>query len=294
MAQLKEKALDNPQSLPSQIMKDLNPATVPAEVAAHLPDIPNIRQALQRYRSKTLPANPLILEDLEYISRIYAVTKSQELFLLYDSQNDEEEELPCGRILIFATESNLRTLSRCPTWTADATFKSSPSLFYQLFTVMGAVSYNHKETEKTVFLPLVFTLMERKLEAAYSKVFDVIIRESRNFLIRIAFPETVICDFELGLVNAITEHFGNVVRNCWFHLRQIVYRHIQQEGLQIAYSDEVDDSIRNAAHTLCALAFVPLDYVLQAFNWVSAHVPHQFSPIIKFFEVSIVVSKCYL
>lgn len=287
LSSVKKKAIDQPESLPSQILKDLNPATVPDEVAAHLPDIPNIRQAIVRERSKRLPANPRVLEDLEIIPRKYSVNKSGDPFLLYDSLNDEAEELECGRIIIFATQSNLRKLFQCSLWSADATFKSSPSLFYELFTIMGAIQYEYKNVKKTTFFPLVFALLETKMQMAYSKVLEVILREARKWEILVEFPETVIVDFELGLINAILEHFGDVIRNCWFHLHQIVHRHIQQEGLQIAYADAIDASIRNAAHLLCAVAFVPLEYVGQAFNLVAAEVPARFLPIIEFFKVNI-------
>ena len=158
---LKRKALENMESQPSQILKELNLANVPDEVAAHLADIPNIKQSIVRHRSKRLPPNPQVLDELKCIPRIYSVTKNGDPFLLYDSRNDMElEDQDFGRIIIF----------QCKLWTADATFKSSPSVFYQLFTIMGAVKYVHNNEEKTVFLPLIFALLERKLEVAYFKV----------------------------------------------------------------------------------------------------------------------------
>lgn len=282
---LKKRAIENPELLPAQILKDLNPETVPLEVAAHLPDIQNIKQTISRHRSKALPKNPRNIEELEYIPRKYSVTKSGELFLLYDSQNDEEDELDCGRIIIFSTEANLRMLFRCKSWSADGTFKCSPSIFYQLFTIMGAVTYNRNNKEKTVFLPFVYALMETKSEQAYSKVLDVIVHEAQQFEIHMVFPESIITDFELAIINALRAHFGDIVKACFFHLRQIVHRQIQQEGLQTAYADEDDDSVRNAAHMLCAIAFVPLDFVEPAFDLVVATVPGRFTVITDFFEV---------
>lgn len=283
---MKKKAVEFPESHPSQLMKELNTANVPDEVAAHLPDLPNIKQALLRHRSKTLPSNPRTIEDLECIPRQFSVTANGEQFLLYDSHNDEEEELTCGRIIIFATDENLRRLFRCKLWSADGTFKSSPSIFYQLFTIMGALKYLHNDKEKTVFLPLVYALLERKLQETYSKVFEVLIREAQKLGILVVFPETVINDFEVAIIHAIYAHFGEMVLACFFHLRQSIYRHIQQEGLQVAYCDEFDDSIRNSAHMLCAIAFVPLEHVEQAFDLVAAVVLQRFSVITKYFEVN--------
>lgn len=106
LGQLKKK----PQSQPSQILTDLNVTDVPLEVAAHLPDVQNIKQTIMRSRATKLPANSQAIDDLEYIPRRYSVTKDGKPCLLYDSQNDEVEDLDCGRIIIFATEDSLRRL----------------------------------------------------------------------------------------------------------------------------------------------------------------------------------------
>lgn len=285
MANLKKKASDQPTSLPSQILKDLNLASVPDEVAAHIPDVVNIKQTLVRHRAKEAPPNPRVIDELEYIPRKYSVTKTGETFLLYDSQNDEDEELDCGRIIIYATEENLRNLFRCLLWTVDGTFKSSPLIFYQLFTIMGTITYRFNGKTKTVHLPFVYALLENKREEAYLKVLNVVMTEAVKFRIPVNFPECILSDFEVAIINALLSKFGRIVKGCFFHLRQIVHRHIQQEGLQRAYTSEGDDSIRNAAHMLCALAFVPLNYVGEAFDVLEGNVPVQFSVIIEFFEV---------
>lgn len=44
------------------------------------------------------------------------------------------------RILIFATTENLRYLARSSTWSVDGTFKTAPTIFFQLFAILAAVS----------------------------------------------------------------------------------------------------------------------------------------------------------
>lgn len=285
MATLKKKATDQSASLPSQILKDLNLADVPAEVSAHLPDMLNIKQTLVRHRAKEVPPNPRIIDELEYIPRKYSVTKSGEAFLLYDSANDEDEEINCGRIIIYSTEENLRRLFQSRLWTVDGTFKSSPSIFYQLFTLMGTVTYRYNDRTKTIHLPLVYALLENKREAAYLKVLNVVMTEAEKLRIPANIPECILSDFEVAIMNTLVSKFGDIVKGCFFHLRQIVHRHIQEEGLQRAYTNEDDDSIRNAAHMLCAIAFVPVNQVEKAFDELKAVVPAQFSVIMDFFEV---------
>ena len=93
---------------------------------------------------------------------------------------------------------------------------------------------------------------------------------ARESGINIIYPQTIMSDFELAIINAVRTHFGrNIIRLCLFHLCQSVYRRIQQEGLLRQYGDETDSSIRDAARTMCALAFVPPDDVAIVFRWRS-------------------------
>lgn len=285
MGELKQKAVDFPELLPSQIMRDLNVENIAIEVAANLPDVNNVRQALLRAKAKQLPRNPTNIQELEYIPRHFSVTKSGDFFLLYDSDSDEPNNLACGRIIIFATENNLRQLFRCKLWFADGTFKTVPAIFYQMFTVMGQFSYMRGGKQKKAARPLVYALLETKQEAAYHKVFEVIMSEARKLRIPVQIPERVMSDFELAIINAIETHFGKIFSACWFHLRQSVHRQIQSNGLQRDYIDEADSSIRDAAHMLCALAFVPVQHVCRAFSQLKRNVPRAFKPIIDYFGV---------
>lgn len=98
----------------------------------------------------------------------------------------------------------------------------------------------------------------------------------------------MISDFEMAIINAVIGCFGEeIVRLCYFHLNQSVYRHVQEKGLQTLYNDPDDRSIKTAAHMLCALAFVPPDDVITVFLKFAPTVPAAFRPIIEYFEVSL-------
>jgi len=81
-----------------------------------------------RITKENPPVNPSNANDL-IIPEIYKFTNKNELFLSYDSGNNE-----C-RILIFTTKSNLNLLQESDNWLGDETFKTVPSIFSQLYTI---------------------------------------------------------------------------------------------------------------------------------------------------------------
>ena len=108
-----------------------------------------------------------------------------------------------------------------------------------------------------------------------------------EFRLAIQHPHTVMCDFELAIINSVRTHFGDAaVRLCLFHLHQIVYRKIQAEGLQQQYQDKEDASIRNASHMMCALAFVPPNDVPDLFDRLYNELPEEFLSVADAFELN--------
>ena len=51
--------------------------------------------------------------------------------LLHDNKDEER------RIIMFGSQLNLDMLWECPSWYVDATFESSPQLFYQVLSIHG-------------------------------------------------------------------------------------------------------------------------------------------------------------
>ena len=81
----------------------------------------NLKKSIRRARRKNAPPNPKTLSELEEIPQLYQKTITGEDFLLYDSE--ERDELPDGRVLVFATRRNLEVLGECFKWSVDGTFK---------------------------------------------------------------------------------------------------------------------------------------------------------------------------
>lgn len=124
-------------------------------------------------------------------------------------------------------------------------------------------------------------------QCAYQKVFDILYEKVEEFGIPLKEPTLVLGDFEMAVINAVISCFGeDILRLCFFHLCQSVYRHIQGNGLQTSYNDPDDRSIKAAAHQLCALAFVPPEDVIRVFLKFAPTVPESFEPIIAYFEVN--------
>ena len=65
-----------------------------------------------------------------------------------------------------------------------------------------------------------------------------------------------------------------------------MYRRMQSEGLQQQYMDPNDDSIRKAAHSMCALAIVPPEEVPEIFDKLYDEVSDSFISITNYFEAT--------
>ena len=86
-------------------------------------------------------------------------------------------------------------------------------------------------------------------------------------------------DFELGIINAVRVEIKTEVKACFFYLRQNIYQKIQAEGLQEEYNDPDDRSIKIACQKMCALAFLPIDQVVNTFDELCNEIPENFIPI---------------
>ncbi|XP_035690632.1 uncharacterized protein LOC118425699 [Branchiostoma floridae] len=221
------------------------------DVRAPNPDLPSIANMVRmanKRRQELRPKDPTTLEfDLE----------EQHLpdgFLKADIQSDGH------RMLVFATDQQLKLLSRAKTWYMDATFKVVGRPFYQLFGIHAFVRED-QENEKQVPLALVF--MSHKDKKDYKKVLKKIVRLLPGD--REPKVTTFVMDFEQGMWQAVRSVFpGKTRRGCAFHWTQAVYRKIQELGLQEAYRR------REGAHRLLrnfmGLLMLPHEHVRPTFD----------------------------
>ena len=84
-----------------------------------------------KIREKLLPSNPKSLDF--QAPQLYSTTNDGEEFLIYDSISKRLG----GRLMIFSTQSLIQMLCECEIILIDGTFKTRPTLFSQVYVIMG-------------------------------------------------------------------------------------------------------------------------------------------------------------
>lgn len=233
---------DNPQQI-------IASSQITPGVAGNIPSIPLLKRTLRRARQKkqNVPQNPSSLVELE-IPEIYTKTKNGHPFLIFDSGQVE------NRILIYSTEKNLKLMEKSKHWFADGTFKSSPVLFFQIYTI-------HVLINDDTIIPTVYALLPNKTQDIYTLLLSKIKEINPNLN-----PETIMTDFEHSSLIAFKNIFPNIKQSgCFFHFTQCLWRKIQKiPGLAEKYISDPNFSLH--IRMLPALAYVPKSYVVTAFE----------------------------
>lgn len=268
---VKERAATaNDMSTPANIISD---ATVglPGAVRAHIVE-KNVKRTIQRTRLRTAaaPANPQNCEDLEipdsYKHILLDDARGLELFLQYDSGAEE------NRILIFGTEESKRVLELSENWQADGTFKVTPPIFAQVYSIHAS---RHGD-----LVPAFYCLLTNKAQETYERLFRAV-----RQLIPNAHPTSFLVDFEISATNAIRmvfEYDELTVSGCFFHLNENVRKHMQQIGLQRRYQNDPEFAL--LLRHIPALAFVPIQHLIEAFETLEEVIPDEMLPLLDYFE----------
>lgn len=113
--------------------------------------------------------------------------------------------------------------------------------------------------------PLVYSLMTGKTEDMYIALFRHLSHHATALGLTLN-PFRVICDFELAVLNSISEVFLNVrIGGCLFHYTQAVYRYaVLHCGLKVPYKE--NQAVKDAVNYLLALPFIPLPHVVPVFD----------------------------
>lgn len=296
---LKRKARDHPGQPPSQLLRT-ELQSVDDEVLSQLPSQPALIRSLQRVRRRELPAAPNKLQDVGEIPARYQKSLTGEQFLLHDSgppaysdsdseesddEGDEETMRPAARrVLVFATRKNIEMLCSSEIWFLDGTFRTAPHIFAQIFTILGLRARTGKPDEQ-VAVPLVYALLSGKSEDLYAEVMEVVRDAVLRFRVHPCTPTKIMTDFETAIINACRNVFPLIpVSCCYFHLGQIIYRRIQDAGLQVKYRDPDDRTINRFTHMLLALAFVPEADVPTSFNALRRECPQDLHDVFDDFK----------
>ena len=242
-------------------------ATLSSEAISSLPQYRSIQRTVQRKRK--LNSEPIVqpraIPDINIPDQLRSTLRGEN-FLLHDSGSDSE-----NRFFIFGSEANLDTLTDNWKWFADGTFKVAPQLFYQLTTI-------HALVQGTV-LPMLYLFLQRKDAATYKEALNAVktLRPRMN-------PQSFLCDYEQAFHIAVRDVFGNDVTlvGCLFHFGQCIWRKVQAHGLTESYAS--NEAVRMACKQLMALAFVPVESVVTAFETVQENAPDDVIPVFNYFE----------
>ena len=266
----KRKARDS-QDTSHQIVGE-SVITVSEGTAAKLPKLDSLKRIIQRQRAQQLaaPMQPTSLEQLA-LPPEYQQTAKGEQFLLYDSGPDTQ------RILIFGTQLNLEMLRLSDFWLADGTFKTEPPLFTQVY-VVHALRGGPQPMRDGHLLPSLFVLLPNKTEATYRRMWEQI-----RTLCPLAQPREMLLDFEKAAINSFEVWPDTLVRCCFFHLTQNIWRKVQAAGMQADYNH--DEELAMCIRQLPALAFASPSDVPHLFAAVVQQLPMpQATELVLYFE----------
>lgn len=243
---IKEAAVHT-QNTPHDIISTVQ--IVPG-VAGAIPSVHHLKHTIRRVRTRNqcAPPIPKTVSDLK-IADEYTKTIKGEQFLIFDSGASQD------RILIFSTENNLKLMDQSTNWLVDGTFKTVPSLFYQLFTIHVLI----QQGDQTVS-PTIYALLTDKSQSTYTRFLKYLleIKPSLN-------PTSVIMDFEHASINAFKIVFPHAEQQgCFFHFSKCMWRQIQNVGLVENYINNANFALH--IRMLAALAYVPPDNVINAYE----------------------------
>ncbi|XP_066941046.1 uncharacterized protein [Macrobrachium rosenbergii] len=215
---------------------------------ALLPSTVRVSRNIRNWRQAKVSAPPIPHTRYSYeIPDEYKFLDSGELFLQFDSGQSDKD-----RLLVFATNKGLDDLVNVKHWAGDGTFKCSPSIFYQLYTLHIQVGL--------LSVPRLFALLPNKRQESHNLLFNQLmeLRPGLN-------PVSIMMDFEKAHINSFKSVFQSAsVSCCLFHLSQSVYRKVCEIGFKDRYHHDNEFSIK--IRCFSALAFLPPSDVLDGFE----------------------------
>ncbi|XP_068232140.1 uncharacterized protein [Palaemon carinicauda] len=204
--------------------------------------VQHLSRNVRRWRQQTISAQAIHREKIGFcIPTNFQHLSFGEKFLQYDSGAEDH-----NRILIFATEVGLDHLIRCRNLAVGGTFKVSPGISYQLFTI-------HVQVENCSFPRILGLLSNKTLETHemfHNKIHDILQQT----------PTTIMSNFEKGSFNGFKGIFPDAIMNgCFFHFCQANYRKIVELGFKDRYRSDNEFCLKMRCFS--SRAFLPMEDV---------------------------------
>ncbi|CAM4946602.1 unnamed protein product [Rotaria socialis] len=216
---------------------------------------------------------PLLPKSCRFdIPTLYNHTINVERFLLYDKMRRNK------RILIFATDDQLRVLFKAKHILMDGTFSSCPPFFDQVYT-LHAIKFEQS-------FPCVFALLTGRSSSIYKEMLQQLEEEAERLQMDFV-PNQITTDFEKALVKPLREQFvGATHSSCYFHFTQAVYRAIQRVGLSTSYNN--DNDIKHSCRKLMALALTPEPIIEDTYDELlaamSIEIKNKLNDLLQYFQ----------
>lgn len=266
---IKRSAAEHPNAPPSAIFRDEVANVNSEEVIANLPQRNDIIRNINRIQNRHRPNNPMTLQDLN-IEAPYTRSLNGQQFLQYDSGSDDVD-----RFIVFYTTNDLERLCNSRMILGDGTFKTVPSMFFQMYTFHGIVN--------GYTFPLVYCISTRKTESFYRRLL-IHLQTHANELRLSLTPQIIMSDFELSFINAARAIFPNAeMKGCLFHFTQSVWRQAVLRGLKSQYLEE-NSQVRVIIQKLLGLPFIPVADVLEVFDNIVNEIPDDIVALVNLTE----------
>ncbi|CAF3794187.1 unnamed protein product [Rotaria magnacalcarata] len=192
------------------------------------------------------------------------MTIRNDKFLQFDSGPGDH------RLIIFSSPEQLKILEETEEILIDGTFKVTPVIFTQLYTIHGVY--------RNCVFPLVFALLSDKQQQTYQRLINELRRLCPSWN-----PKSVMVDFEKGAINAFQGTFTTLsISGCFFHLQKSIQRKLQDLGLKTNY--ENDSKFAYDVNKIAALAFLLPSDVNQGFDDLYGSLPSILEPVLDYFE----------
>ena len=142
---------------------------------------------------------------------------------------------------MYTTRRNIEILCRSATWYLDGTFKVSPTIFTQLFTVLGLRKRNRirrdsdpgiEVEEEGVPVPLLYAFLSGKQTNQYSTVLQAVKDAVDQYRIAECVPTRIMCDFEKAIINACEVVFPDI------QIKWVGELNLRQSGSGLSFKNE--------------------------------------------------------
>lgn len=214
-----------------------NSSTAVSEAVSYV-DIQSSMYKRRRLQLPSLPAEPTEAEDCILGTRFERLNNSQ--FFRGSVSVDQQ-----GSAILFASDDQLQLLRIHGSFVyIDATFKTVPRLFFQLFTVFVCID--------CFTFPAFFSLMTRKTTELYTAIMTKIHELVPDFS-----PNDVMADFEDASVASFRSVFGDSINihGCWFHYSQAIVKCAKKLGLTHEFRN--NDVSQRCIKALTCLSLLP-------------------------------------